>query len=160
MHCPYCAAADSRVIDSRPAEAGATIRRRRECQACAQRFSTYERVEQAALSVRKRSGTEEPFDRAKLLSGIEKATASLALAPDAARLAGAQVEARIRALGRREIPSETIGAEVLAALRDLHQVAYVRFASVYKGFTCPEDFVRELADLGDHSLEQPSGPQN
>lgn len=155
MRCPYCAADGNRVIDSRPAEAGAAIRRRRECQACGQRFSTYERVEQAALSVRKRSGTEEPFDRAKLLTGIEKATANLALSPDAARLAAAQVEARLRALGRREVPSKMIGAEVLVALRDLHQVAYVRFASVYKGFTCPEDFVRELEDLGDHPLEQP-----
>ena len=105
--------------------------------------------------MRKHSGAAEPFDSAKLLAGIEKATANLALSPDAARQAAAQVEARVRALGRREVPSEMIGAEVLAALRDLHQVAYVRFASVYKGFTSPEDFVRELADLERQPPEQP-----
>lgn len=148
MYCPYCAADDDRVVDSRPAEGGAAIRRRRECRACGQRFSTYERPEQAALSVRKHSGVEEPFDRTKLLAGIEKATANL-LAPDAARRAAAQVEARIRGLGCREVPSALIGAEVLAALRDLNQVAYMRFASVYKGFTSAEDFVRELKGLED-----------
>jgi transcriptional repressor NrdR len=130
MHCPYCAADDNRVIDSRPAQAGAAIRRRRECAACKQRFSAYERLEQAAISVRKHSGTEEPFDRTKLLAGIEKAITNLALSPDAACLAAAQVEARVRALGHCEVPSEMIGAEVLVALKDLHHVAYVRFASV------------------------------
>lgn len=159
MRCPYCPADDDRVIDSRPAEGGAAIRRRRECQACGQRFSTYERLEHAALSVRKHSGTEEPFDRAKLLAGIEKATANLALPPDAARRAAAQVEAKIRALGCREISSDIIGAEVLTALRDLHQVAYVRFASVYKSFTSPEDFVREFADLEGSVPEQSSAPK-
>ncbi len=147
MRCPYCAADDDRVVDSRGAEAGAAIRRRRQCRACGQRFSTYERIEQAALTVRKHSGDEEPFDQRKVLAGIEKATTNLALPEDAPRRAAAQVEARVRALGRRVVPSELIGAEVLTALRDLHQVAYVRFASVYKGFTSPEDFVRELADL-------------
>jgi transcriptional repressor NrdR len=147
MRCPYCAADNDRVVDSRGAEAGAAIRRRRQCRACGQRFSTYERIEQAALTVRKHSGAEEPFDQRKLLAGIEKATANLALPEDAPRRAAAQVEARVRALGRREVPSELIGAEVLTALRALHHVAYVRFASVYKGFTSPEDFVRELADL-------------
>lgn len=157
MRCPYCSADDGRVIDSRPAEGGAAIRRRRECRACGQRFSTYERLDQAALSVRKHSGTMEPFDRAKLLAGIEKATANLALPPDAARRVAAQIEVRIRSLGRREVSSEMIGAEVLTALRDLHQVAYVRFASVYKSFTSPEDFVREFAGL-EGSPEQSSAP--
>ncbi len=109
--------------------------------------------------MRKHSGTVEPFDRAKLLAGIEKAAANLALAPDAARRTAAQIEARIRSLGRREVSSKTIGAEVLTALRDLHQVAYVRFASVYKNFTTPEDFVREFAGLEDSSPKQPSVPR-
>jgi transcriptional repressor NrdR len=147
MRCPYCGSDDDKVVDSRPVDGGSAIRRRRECRACSQRFSTYERPEQATLTVHKHSGDEEPFDQRKLLAGIEKATANLALPPDAALRAAAQVEARIRSLGRREISSELIGAEVLTALRDLHQVAYVRFASVYKGFTSPQDFIRELADL-------------
>ncbi|MGH8930413.1 MAG: transcriptional regulator NrdR [Egibacteraceae bacterium] len=147
MRCPYCSSDDDRVMDSRSAEGGAAIRRRRECRACGQRFSTYERPDQFPLTVRKHAGVEEPFDRRKLLAGIEKATANLSLPSDAALRTAAQVEVRIRGLGRREVSSEQIGAEVLAALRELHQVAYVRFASVYKGFTSPEDFVRELADL-------------
>jgi transcriptional repressor NrdR len=156
MRCPFCGIDDDRVVDSRPVDDGAAIRRRRECRACAQRFSTYERPEQATLMVRKHSGAEEPFDRRKLLAGIEKATANLSLPPDAALRAAVQVEARIRGLGRREVPSERIGAEVLTALRDLHQVAYVRFASVYKGFTSPEDFVRELAGLEHDTTTSPS----
>jgi transcriptional repressor NrdR len=149
VRCPYCSADDDRVIDSRAAEDGTAIRRRRECRACAQRFSTYERAEQNPLAVRKRDGTVEPFDRSKITAGVAKATKNLQVDTDAERRCVARVEARMRALGRREVPSEAIGAEVLAALRDLHQVAYLRFASVYKGFTSPEDFRRELESLGD-----------
>lgn len=151
MRCPYCAADDDRVIDSRPSEEGAAIRRRRECLGCGQRFSTYERAEQVAIAVRKRSGEVEPFDREKVLSGIEKATKNLAVTPEAVRRAVAGVEARVRGVGRREVPSELVGAEVLAALRDLDAVAYMRFASVYKGFTSAEDFARELAHLEGHA---------
>ena len=147
MRCPYCASDDDRVVDSRAAEEGAAIRRRRECQACGQRFSTYERAERAPLTVRKRSGAVEPYDRAKVLAGIEKATKNLDLAPSAARRAAAAVEARLRGLGRRQVASEDVGAEVLGVLRDLDPVAYMRFASVYKGFTSPDDFRRELAAL-------------
>jgi transcriptional repressor NrdR len=147
MRCPYCAADDDKVVDSRGADEGASIRRRRECRSCGQRFSTYERIEQAVVSVRKRNGHVEPFDRAKVLAGIDKATKNLAVTPDAVRRAVAAVEARVRGLGRREVPSEVVGAEVLAALRQLDPVAYVRFASVYKGFTTPQDFARELAAL-------------
>jgi transcriptional repressor NrdR len=147
MRCPYCDTDRDRVIDSRPAEDGAAVRRRRECSGCGQRFSTYERTEQALVAVRKRSGELEPFDRAKIMAGMDKATKNLPLEADAVRRASAAIEARVRSLGRREVPSELIGAEVLAALRDLDAVAYVRFASVYKGFTSPQDFARELANL-------------
>jgi transcriptional repressor NrdR len=157
MRCPYCTADDDRVIDSRAAEEGAAVRRRRECRACGQRFSTYERAEQAALLVRKRNGVVEPFDRAKVLAGIAKATKNLDVAPEAVRMAAAQVEAGVRALGRREVGSESVGAEVLVALRDLDHVAYVRFASVYKGFTTPDDFRRELAGL--EKLEKDAPPK-
>lgn len=159
MRCPYCGTDDDRVLDSRAAEDGMAIRRRRECRACAQRFSTYERAEQSPLAVRKRDGTVEPFDRGKIAAGVTKATKNLRVDNDAERRCVARVEARIRALGRREVPSEAIGGEVLAALRDLHQVAYLRFASVYKGFTSGEDFRRELERLGDeeaHAAEEPS----
>lgn len=147
MRCPYCGGDDHRVLDSRAAEAGAAIRRRRACDGCGQRFSTFERVEQRALCVRKRDGAVEAFDRAKLAAGMRKATTHLPIAPGRVDRAVAQVEARLRALGRREVASERVGTEVLQALRALDPVAYVRFASVHKGFTSPEDFRRELADL-------------
>lgn len=147
MRCPYCGIDDDRVVDSRASEEGTAIRRRRECHACAQRFSTYERAEQLVLSVRKRSGVVEPFDRAKIIAGMSKATKNLPVEDAAVRRAVTRVEARIRALGKRQVASTLIGAEVLAALRDLDPVAYVRFASVHKGFTSPEDFARELAAL-------------
>lgn len=155
MRCPYCDSDDDRVVDSRPAEDGEAIRRRRECLICSQRFSTFERAEHTPLTVRKRNGTTEPFTREKVLSGMAKAIKNLDLAEDDILRSAAGVEARLRASGRREVPSEDIGAEVLAALRDLHKVAYVRFASVYKGFTSPEDFRRELATL---EKEQPPKP--
>lgn len=155
MRCPYCGTDDDRVIDSRAAEDGAAVRRRRECRACAQRFSTYERAEQLALAVRKRDGVVEPFDRDKVAAGMDKATKNLPVDAAALRRAVARVEARVRALGTREVASETVGAEVMAALRELDPVAYVRFASVYKGFTSTEDFARELAALGARPDEVP-----
>lgn len=148
MRCPYCDTDDDRVIDSRAAESGAAVRRRRECRSCSQRFSTYERAEQPALAVRKRSGGAEPFDRDKIAAGVQKATKNLPVDAAAVRRAVARVEARLRGLGLREVASEVVGAEVMAALRDLDPVAYVRFASVYKGFTSTEDFARELAAMG------------
>lgn len=147
MRCPYCDADDDRVVDSRPCDEGAAVRRRRACAACGQRFSTVERAEQAALLVRKRGGDLEPFRRDKVEVGMRKATAALPVPADDLRRAVAGVEARLRALGRREVGSDQVGAEVLAALRALDPVAYVRFASVHKGFTSAEDFQRELAAL-------------
>ena len=146
MRCPYCASDDDHVIDSRTAESGAAIRRRRECRACGERFSTYERVE-LTFAIRKRDGTLEPFHRSKVLAGIDKATKNLDVAPADVHHATARVEARLRGLGQREVGSDLVGAEVLQALRDVNEVAYVRFASVYKNFTSPEDFRRELAGL-------------
>ena len=147
MRCPYCDTDEDRVIDSRSAQDGHAIRRRRACLACGQRFSTYERVEQAPLLVRKRSGSVEPFDSEKVAKGMARATKNLALEPGAVRRAVAGVEGRLREQHRREVDSETVGAAVLDALRTLHEVAYLRFASVYKSFTRTEDFQRELAAL-------------
>lgn len=149
VRCPYCAADEDRVIDSRPVEDARAIRRRRRCLACDQRFSTYERIEHAPLWVRKRSGDVQPFDARRIVDGMAKAATALDLDDHALQRAAAQVEARVRAAYAGEVPSEAIGSEVLAALRALHHVAYVRFASVYKGFTSTDDFVRELASLGE-----------
>ncbi|WP_341250320.1 transcriptional regulator NrdR [Euzebya pacifica] len=147
MKCPYCASDRDRVVDSRPADEGRSIRRRRECEACAQRYSTYERVEHAPLAVRKRSGSVQPFDPERISDGMHKATANLDLDPDEVRIAAARVEAHLRAMGRREIGTDEIGGHVLEALRSLHHVAYVRFASVHKSFTSADDFAEALATL-------------
>ncbi|MDQ3937776.1 MAG: transcriptional regulator NrdR [Chloroflexota bacterium] len=158
MRCPYCQTDDDRVVDSRAAEAGAAIRRRRECRSCHHRFSTYERIEQSGVLVRKRSGIAEPFDRNKLRAGIEKATKNLPVTADQVRDAVSTIDHHLRASGKREVDSKTIGAEVLEALRAIDHVAYMRFASVYKGFTSPEDFTRELATLEkDAPPKPPSG---
>ncbi len=147
MRCPYCAADDDRVVDSRPADDGDSVRRRRECRRCGQRFTTLERATHEPLSVRKRDGSLEPFRRDKLHLGMARALANLDLGGDTVRTSAAKVEAQLRRAGRRTVPSEEIGRAVLAVLKEIHQVAYVRFASVYKGFTTPEDFARELAAL-------------
>ena len=124
------------------------MRRRRQCATCSARYSTVERAEHAPLVVVKRDGRREPFDPAKLLAGVTKATKNLDLDPDRIRLAVAGIEAELRRSARDAIDSERIGQEMLRALAELHSVAYVRFASVYKGFTSPEDFRRELERLG------------
>lgn len=155
MRCPYCQSDDDRVVDSRAADSGAAIRRRRECQPCGQRFSTYERIEHSGVLVRKRSGIAEPYDRTKVRAGIEKATKNLPVTSEQVQQAVATVDARVRSTGRREIHSEEVGAEVLSVLRGIDSVAYMRFASVYKGFTSPEDFTRELATLEKEAPPKP-----
>ena len=147
VRCPYCGTDDDKVIDSRAAEDGAAIRRRRECRGCRQRFSTYERLVGVGILVRKRSGISEPYDPAKVRDGIEKATKNLPVTPEAVTAAVNAIDEHIRNSGKREITSELIGTEVLDQLRHIDHVAYMRFASVYKGFTSPDDFARELAHL-------------
>jgi transcriptional repressor NrdR len=143
MRCPWCNADDDKVVDSRPADEAAAIRRRRECLACGRRFTTYERVEEVGLVVRKRDGTKEPFDRDKLEAGIRKALSSRPVTNLAIDQMVARIETRLRRKGP-EIRSQQIGLEVLAALRKTDQVAYLRYASVYKDFEGVEDFEREL----------------
>ena len=152
MRCPYCAADEDRVIDSRPVDDHQAIRRRRECGACRQRFTTFERATHEALSVRKRDGSIEPFRRDKLHLGMARALTNLGLDGETLRTSAASVEAHVRRSGSRMTTSEEIGRAVLDVLREIHHVAYVRFASVYKGFTTPEDFARELAEL-EHGAE-------
>ncbi len=146
MRCPGCGIDDDRVVDSRPALAGDAIRRRRECRACALRFTTFERVELPELTVRKRSGALAPFERARVLDGMARA-AKGRVGLTALEEAAAEVERELRALGTREVSSEQVGLQVLNQLRDLDDVAYVRFASVYKDFQGPEDFELELSSL-------------
>jgi len=145
VRCPYCRENDDKVVDSRVADAGAAIRRRRECLVCGRRYTTYERVEDVGLVVRKRSGASEPFDRTKLRAGVERAaTNRLDDAALDALVTG--VEEEFRALGG-EVGSERVGLAVLERLRGLDHVAYLRFASVYKGFEDLADFEREVGEL-------------
>lgn len=146
MRCPGCGTDDDRVVDSRPAAAGDAIRRRRECHGCGLRFTTFERVELPELVVRKRSGIVVPFERARVLDGMARAAKGRVALPELEDAAAA-VERDLRALGRRELTSEQVGLQVLARLRALDEVAYVRFASVYKDFQGPEDFELELSTL-------------
>lgn len=146
MRCPSCGSDDDRVVDSRPSPAGDAIRRRRECRACGSRFTTFERIDLPDLSVRKRSGEVTPFRRAKVLDGMSRA-AQGRVAAEELDAAAAQVEVALHQLGVRQVSSEQVGLLVLQQLRELDEVAYVRFASVYKDFQRPEDFELELSSL-------------
>ena len=146
MRCPYCAADEDRVVDSRLADDGGAIRRRRECAACSQRFTTFERVEEVGLVVLKRSGDREPFERAKILSGVRAACKNRPVDDIALAAIALSVEESMRLLGR-DVTSEEVGVATLDALRGVDEVAYVRFASVYKGFADTDDFAREIGML-------------
>ena len=148
MRCPYCGAEDTRVVDSRPVEAGVAIRRRRACERCEQRFTTYERRE-SALVVRKRDGRLESFDPAKVRAGMRRAMADGRADAEVLDAAVGRVEAYAEEHGP-EVSAEDIGREVLRELRDIDEVAYLRFASVYKDFAGASDFSREV-----QSLEEP-----
>ena len=145
MRCPYCRANDDKVVDSRLADDGAAIRRRRECLHCGRRFSTLERALDVSLTVRKRSGSIEPFDQEKLAAGIARA-ASGRIEPAAVDTLVAELAESLRARGA-EVSSEEVGVAVLERLRELDPIAYLRFASVYKGFEDLADFEREVDEL-------------
>ncbi|MFQ5522828.1 MAG: transcriptional regulator NrdR [Acidimicrobiia bacterium] len=145
MLCPSCGAPDTRVVDSRPAEGGQSIRRRRQCEACQHRFTTYERPE-PQLVVRKRNGRLEAFSGTKLASGLSAALADRPVSGSAVETLVEEVEETLRGQGS-QVSSEQIGREVLARLKQLDEVAYLRFASVYKDFQDVADFERELAEL-------------
>jgi transcriptional repressor NrdR len=145
MLCPVCGAPSTRVIDSRPAEGGLSIRRRRECEGCGQRFTTYERLE-PQLMVRKRNGRLEPFSAAKLAAGIAAALADRPVSGSSIDRLVEEVEASCHSAGS-QVSSEEIGREVLERLRALDEVGYLRFASVYKDFQGAADFEKEVAAL-------------
>ena len=144
MHCPYCHHDDSRVIDSRTADDGAAIRRRRQCPECSKRFTT---VETAALQVQKRSGVLQPFSRTKVASGVRKACQGRPVSDDDLAVLAQTVEDTVRALGNPEVPAHEVGMAILGPLRNLDEVAYLRFASVYRSFESLEDFEAEVALL-------------
>lgn len=147
MHCPFCKHPDSRVVDSREADEGQAIRRRRSCPECGRRFTT---VETAVLAVVKRSGVTEPFSREKVVRGVRRACQGRDVDNDALNLLAQQVEDAVRASGSAEIPSNEVGLAILGPLRDLDEVAYLRFASVYKSFSSAEDFEKEIQGLREH----------
>ncbi|MBY6541017.1 transcriptional repressor NrdR [Rhodococcus sp. BP-349] len=155
MHCPFCRHPDSRVVDSREAEEGQAIRRRRSCPECGRRFTT---VETAVLSVVKRSGVSEPFSREKVVKGVRRACQGRQVDNDALVLLAQQVEDTVRASGSAEIPSNEVGLAILGPLRDLDEVAYLRFASVYRSFSSADDFEREIEDLRRHRAEHDDTP--
>jgi transcriptional repressor NrdR len=152
VNCPFCEHGETKVVDSR-ATGAAAIRRRRECLLCGQRFTTFERLEEATLAVVKRDGTRQPFDRRKLLGGLVRACAKRPIATAQIEAAAAEIEARLRNGVRDEVEASRIGEEALAVLRLLDGVAYVRFASVYRDFQTVDEFTRELERLEADDLE-------
>ena len=151
MHCPFCRHSDTKVLDSRVAEDGGSIRRRRICVECEQRFTTLELMQ---LTVVKRSGATEAFSRDKAIAGVRKACNGRPVTEDDLACLGQAVEDALRGSGQAEFPAHEIGMAILAPLRELDEVAYLRFASVYKSFESAEDFEIEIGSLRSHRAEQ------
>jgi transcriptional repressor NrdR len=147
MKCPYCAFLDSKVVDSRPDKGGATIKRRRECESCGKRFTTHERVEEVLPLVTKRDGRREPFERMKLIVGIQKACEKRPVSVETIEKLVDRIEIRMQESGEKEVGTTTLGEWVMAELHGIDQVAYVRFASVYRSFKDISEFMVELQDL-------------
>jgi transcriptional repressor NrdR len=152
MRCPYCGYAESKVIDSRPAEEGSTIRRRRECLACGKRFTTYEIMERLPLVVVKRDGSRQSFDRVKVINGLVRACEKRPVALSQLESIADEIESELQGALEREISTSEIGEMVMERLKGLDEVAYVRFASVYRQFKDINTFMEELTKLlGDKS---------
>ncbi|MCD4557036.1 transcriptional regulator NrdR [Schaalia sp. lx-100] len=145
MHCPFCQSSDSRVVDTRIADDGASIRRRRECATCKKRFTT---LETSSFQVVKRSGVVEPFSRDKIVSGLKQACRGRPdVTGDQLAYLAQQVEEQIRSSGVSNVSSEEVGKAILPFLRDLDEIAYLRFASVYRAFNSVEDFAQAIEEL-------------
>ncbi|MFE9339538.1 transcriptional regulator NrdR [Streptomyces sp. NPDC007063] len=157
MHCPFCRHPDSRVVDSRTADDGAAIRRRRQCPHCSRRFTT---VENASLTVIKRSGVTEPFSRDKVIAGVRKACQGRPVTEDALAQLGQRVEEAVRATGSAELSTHDVGLAILGPLQDLDLVAYLRFASVYKAFESLEDFEAAISELREVQSLVPGAQEN
>jgi transcriptional repressor NrdR len=147
MRCPFCGNMEDRVVDSRESREGDVIRRRRECTRCERRFTSYEKIETLPFVVVKRDERREPYDREKLMRGLQVACRKRPVSQDALERVANSVEAAMNDAGEREISSQRIGSLVMSQLRDLDPVAYVRFASVYRNFEDVDAFVKELHEL-------------
>ena len=147
MRCPFCSAVEDRVVDTRPSDNDQVIRRRRECTGCGRRFTTYERVDEVLPLVIKKDGRREPFDRAKILAGLKKACSKRPVPIEDLEKAADRIERQLEESGEKEIPSTRIGDAGMAALRDIDDVAYVRFASVYRSFRDVNELMAELKSL-------------
>jgi len=147
MKCPFCSFHDSKVVDSRPDKGGSAIRRRRECESCGKRFTTHERVEDIFPLVLKKDGRRENFDRLKVIGGIQKACEKRPVSVEQIEQMVDRLESRLQESGEREFPSTMIGEWVMNELHKVDQVAYVRFASVYRSFKDINEFMEELQDL-------------
>ena len=155
MHCPYCRSTDTRVLDSRVADDGGSIRRRRTCSDCSKRFTT---LEQMQLMVLKRSSATEPFTREKAVSGVRKACKGRPVSEDDLARLGQTVEDTLRLEGAAEVPAHEVGLAILGPLRELDEVAYLRFASVYRAFESADDFEDEISRLRAHRNDVPDTP--
>jgi transcriptional repressor NrdR len=147
MRCPYCSSLENKVVDSRMGKEGESIRRRRECLKCEGRFTTYERVEEVLPSVIKKDGRREPFDRLKILNGLKKACEKRPISMEMLERTVEEIEKVLQEKGLKEIPSTMVGEEVMERLHKLDEVAYVRFASVYRSFRDINEFMSELKDI-------------
>ncbi len=147
MRCPFCKSDNDKVVDSRGSEAGGVIRRRRECLECSRRYTTYERVEEIPLRVIKKDGTRQPFERRKILDGMMKACEKRPVSTDALEQIVQEIERKLADIADREVSSHQIGEMVMQHLRELDQVAYVRFASVYRAFKDINQFLEELRPM-------------
>ncbi|MFN0063336.1 MAG: transcriptional regulator NrdR [Myxococcaceae bacterium] len=151
MKCPFCQAPENKVLDSRESQEGVVTRRRRECLSCSQRFTTYERVEELTPLVVKKDGRREAFDREKLLAGLKKACEKRPVSVDQLEDVVTQVERRLQQSGEREVSASAVGKHLMELLRGLDEVAYVRFASVYRSFRDISEFMTELQELLAHA---------
>jgi transcriptional repressor NrdR len=156
MRCPYCSKLGNRVVDSRLGKDGSLIRRRRECEACGRRFTTHERVELQTLQVVKKDGRREEYQRAKLMAGLKKAFEKRPYGTEELEAICDEVEKKFQERGDREIQSKEIGEEIMARLQKTDEVAYVRFASVYRSFRDINEFMRELKDLLNEKEKSPA----
>ncbi|CAM2735023.1 MULTISPECIES: transcriptional regulator NrdR [Vibrio] len=149
MHCPFCSENDTKVIDSRLVADGHQVRRRRQCLACSERFTTFETAELVMPRVIKSNGNREPFDEDKMIGGLQRALEKRPVSADSIELAISTIKSKLRATGEREVPSQLIGNLVMDALKELDKVAYIRFASVYRSFEDVREFGEEIAKLED-----------
>lgn len=148
MKCPYCGNLENRVIDSRLSQAGEVTRRRRECEYCSKRYTTYERIERALPMVLKRDAQRQPFDRVKLLAGLRRAAVKRPISAEVLEQLVDEIEKELIEIGEREVDSSIIGEKILERLKDIDSVAYVRFASVYRHFEDVDEFLEVLQSFG------------